>query len=171
MKNSGPVLLLSLSNAWEVQASPGDSSGFGDCCCGGTPSTREGWGVSAGPLLPVPAAKGSQASSSFLTGSLEVTGCQEWVPGQECLEGKGSTDSSISGSHSGQAGARPAPAPLSPKPSEKSKGWRERSTHSWCLFKALIPAQMIPVLCVPTAPSCPEETSSQSHSKGQQCPL
>lgn len=46
--NNGAVPLFPLSNAWEVQASPGDSSGFGDCCCE----------VLAGPLLPAPAAKG-----------------------------------------------------------------------------------------------------------------
>lgn len=142
---------MPLSNAWQVQAPPRDSNGIRDCCCGGPPGPQQ----ALCSLCQLP--RSSQPPSSFVTSSLEVTGCRNG-----CLEAKGSIDgSSISGSHPGHSGVWPAPAPLPLsllKSPGKSKGWRESSIHSWCLFKALIPAQMTPVLCVPTAPSCPEQT-------------
>lgn len=162
---TAPVPLFSLSNAWEVQASPGDSNGTGDAAVGTLPGAQRAVGCQQ-PLCSLPQLPA--ASQLILTSSSEPTGCQQWVPGQERLEAKGSTDGSTPGSHPGQSGAWPAPAPLplslleSPR---KSKGWRESSVHSQCLFKALIPAQMTPVLCVPTAPSCPEETKPRAIAK------
>lgn len=63
--------------------------------------------------------RGSQAPSSFLRSSLEVTGCHKWVPGQECLEANGSIDGGISGSLPPWTSR--SMACISPTPSEPSE--------------------------------------------------
>lgn len=162
--------LFSLSNAWQVQAPPGDSNGTGDCCCGGPPGAQRAVGCQQvlGSLYQLPT-----SLPAHFNKQLGGNWCQEWVPGQV---------SGSQGEHRWQhlwispwtirsmASTSPTPSELLKSPG-KSKRVRECSIHSWCLFKALIPAQMSPALCVPTAPSCPEETKPRAIAKASSAHL
>ena len=130
-----PAPPFSLSDAWEVQASPGDRAvalGMQDCWAWGDPRGHGRlWGISRlfAPCGQLP--RGLHAPGSFLTGDLEVVQCQEWAPGPERPEVNGSIDRSVlwipppaTIPPPARQGAQPAPAWLPPSPPLSEVNWK-----------------------------------------------